>query len=236
MKKSFILTLILFITLFFVGCSSLQGPSNKSSKKENLTKEQSFNITLEEAATDLARQYQLKTENRLLTLTKFKGLGDLATESLIGKKIEDTIVAKMETLGYSFFDARGLNKLYIDQDGRVNMQSSPKFVNKMSVGKSDVIVATYSYFQNELLLNIRIVDSKNGQVLAFSRALLDIGYGKNTPYFNGQENKTPTHQKEKRTMKIASTECLQNDCLKKKKRWKIFLQPLLKKRKIFNLM
>jgi len=224
-----LLKVFLLITslIIFTGCNQV----NLSTNSSNEAKQQNTLESKVKYIVDQLFESQNIDKKKSITLTKFRGLGEFQNDQNIGQELSFKILNELEKRGLKVIDVRGIDRVKVDQNGQITETIKGQSIHKNTIGSSYIMVSTYSKFSEGVLLNIRVVDHLNGQVISRARVILENGMCKSCTGLtnitqvasNVKQNETKIKEKViKRTIKLQSRcddekKCEKNICNKNEK-------------------
>jgi len=133
----------------------------------------SVNKTLNETIVDLANR--LLSSNRIdkhdlgdLAITSFVDLHQLNKTTHFGRTLSETMFDELFIRGFNIADFRGQNTLSVNANGEYYITRDINKLNNNIFNKY-ILVGTYTKFEDNILINARILDNQNGKIVASAR-------------------------------------------------------------------
>jgi TolB-like protein len=178
MNKSFhslktLFSISIFTLLFFQGCNqnTIVIPKND----EN-TPNQKLLYTLDSSIKDIRNQ--LINNNKIdkkdtgtITITSFVDLNQFNKTSELGRIISESLFHELFSYGnFNLTDFRGQNEITINNNGEFYLTRN---ITKLQSETSNtyVIVGTYLKFEDNIVLNARILDNKTGKIVSSAKSI-----------------------------------------------------------------
>jgi TolB-like protein len=161
---------ITFLAFFMLG-STLLGKDN-STQNSKLLKGQPHGI-LDQAITELADELLMYNKingiNEEIAITSFVDLHQLNKTTHFGRTLSEAFFDELFTRGFNVTDFRGQETISVNREGEYFLTRDIKLLDK-DVISAYILVGTYSYFENKIQINARIIDNMSGKVLASARS------------------------------------------------------------------
>ena len=187
MKKLGLLSLMAAVALLSQGCNT-KGVSQvkqydrtvkmvKVSGVNQNVGNYSINVTTTTTIADTVD----KIAQQLLATMKHKKIGAVAITSFVdlhklnktthfGRVMGESFFNALNKRGVNVMDFRGQKSLSVNADGEFFLSRNVKKL-KSPIENSYVLVGTYSKIEEGVIINARIIDNKNGRVIASSRVV-----------------------------------------------------------------
>jgi TolB-like protein len=110
-----------------------------------------------------------KSQNKIM-LTSFVDLNQFNKTTVFGRLVSESMFNELYIRKFKVADIRGQNAVSINANGEFHITRDIKKLKKHIEGINYILVGTYVKFENNsLLLNARILDSLNGDVISSAR-------------------------------------------------------------------
>ncbi len=170
MKKLIVFMVLISVTLVFSGCT--QNRAYKSWSTDPYIND-TFNESINDIAEQLFKSTRIKTADKV-AITTFVDLHQLNKTSYFGRKLSESMYNELHTRGFNVVDVRGTKTIRINAEGEFFVTRDIQLLDKKRVENSYILVATYSKFGSGILLNARIIDNINGDVISTARSIIDV--------------------------------------------------------------
>lgn len=186
MKKLGLLSAVTAAVLMFQGCVEVSQIKqyDRTASMVHVTgvnqnvKYYSINVatttTIADTVDKIAQQLlaTMKKQKRMgaVAITSFVDLHQLNKTTHFGRVMAESFFNELNKRGVEVMDFRGQKSLSINADGEFFLSRNVKKLNS-PIENSYVLVGTYSKIQEGVLINSRIIDNKNGKVIASSRVV-----------------------------------------------------------------
>jgi len=147
-------------------------PNLFSKVSSDSTRTQSHNIldvVITELADELSLYNKINGVDEEITITSFVDLHQLNRTTDFGRTISEAFFDELFTRGFNVTDFRGQETISINANGEYFLTRDIKLLDK-DVVSAYILVGTYSYFENKIQINARIIDNMSGKVLASARS------------------------------------------------------------------
>lgn len=124
-----------------------------------------FNSGVIFIADQLDRLQNSKLRTRPTVTTSFANLNDLAETSGFGRLVGEHLMHELQVRAWSVVDIRLTKDLVVNEKGEFSLSRDMKHLRD-SYPLANIVTGTYSVTGDGLLLNVRIIDSASGQVIA----------------------------------------------------------------------
>ena len=130
-------------------------------------------ITLEKAINTLSNK--LLSSSRVdqstlddIALTAFVNLNKFSETSNLGRILSESMFNELLIRNYNIVEFRGQSNISIDNNGEYFISRDTTRLKKIIENKY-ILVGTYTTYKNTILINARIIENKNGKVVATAR-------------------------------------------------------------------
>ena len=132
-----------------------------------------FNESINSIADQLLKHSRVKPGDKI-AIAAFVDLHKLNKTTHFGRNLSESMFDELHVRGFNVIDVRGSKTLRINANGEFFITRDIKLLNNKRVENSYNLVATYSKFGKGILLNVRIIDNLNGDVVATARTIIDV--------------------------------------------------------------
>ncbi len=202
--------LAILLLIFGTGCSQ-----NKAYKTWSVDPyvQDTYNESINEIAAQLLKNRKIQVNDKI-AIASFVDLHKLNKTTHFGRNISESMFNELHVRGFNVVDARGSKTFRINASGEFFITRDIRLLNKKRVENSYVLVGTYSKFGKGILLNARIIDNLNGEVISTARTIIHIDTC--IVYENCEKAKPLVVQKviikPKRTIGISDAGCSYVNC------------------------
>lgn len=222
MKRAYLLLSLVLVSIFFTACmnNTVDKPVSAKQKAENI-----FDANIRHITDQLLQNNRLDPKIDTLSITTFIDLDQSAQSTSLGRKLSNGIYNELLKRGYNIKDVRETKTFVMKPNGELLLSGIPKVLNKKRVENSYILVATYSNIDGGTLINARILDHVNGEVISVARSLVNINqYQMMSNHMQIAapqpmkvqyvESSTKTTDTKKRTIKLSNADCKDETCKK----------------------
>ena len=172
------LLIFLIISIFFIGCVIEKDSSYYNKVASSSTKEFNYEHiykNLNSVIADISRQLKLsQNQNSLdnkIVVTSFVDLDNFSKTTPFGKILAESMINDLYMYQFHPIDFRGRDNLLVNENGEFYITRKTQEL-KDEIETADILVGTYSKFDlNSTVINVRILDFENGEVLASARVI-----------------------------------------------------------------
>jgi len=131
---------------------------------------QNLNSVIDAIADQLFVTNIIKNNENKIMLTSFVDLGKLNKTTTFGRLVGESMFNELHIRKFKVADIRGQNAVSINANGEFHITRDIKKLKKHIEGIDFILVGTYVKFENNsVLVNARILDSLNGDVISSAR-------------------------------------------------------------------
>lgn len=164
MKNNIILLTIAFLIVSFTGCTP------KEVKVEEVKKSIVHTYSIEDTFVELAEGLsenlnKKKIDSSDVAVTTFVQLNNFSRTSKFGRLLSESLYHELSYRKVNMLDFRAKKALSIDASGEYYLSRNVKKLNK-AISTNYILVGTYSMYSNNVLINARIINSANGEVVS----------------------------------------------------------------------
>lgn len=168
--KRYIGLIVTFLLVFlFTGCSN-------PGKILNFSNDSALNQKMNRAIIDMADQIQKSTMVKIddkIALTTFVDLHRFDKTTYFGRKISESFFNELHVRGFKVIDLRGTKTIRVNNEGEFFISREINHLDKKKVETSFTLVGTYSSFGDGVMMNARIIDNEQGDIVASARTIVD---------------------------------------------------------------
>jgi TolB-like protein len=221
MKRAYLLLSLVLVTIFFTACTmnTVEKPMSVKEKSNNI-----FQTNIAYITDQLLQNGIVDPQKDTISITNFINLNQEVQTNTLGMKLSNGMYDELQKRGFHLKDVRETGTFIMKPNGEIFIAKDNKVLNKKRVENSYILVATYSNMDGGTLVNARILDYKNGQVISLARALIDMNgyYMSNIPQHMPalQPIKVETMEQtphisstKKRTIKLSDANCKDEKCM-----------------------
>ncbi len=152
----------------------------------------------------------LKTKKKIgsVAITSFVDLRQLNKTTHFGRVLGESMFNELYKRGIDVMDFRGQKALSINADGEFFLSRDVRKLHS-PIENSYVLVGTYTKIAEGVLINTRIIDNKNGRVIASSRVVF---HSNNCKLFEDCPKPKPEPVIKVRTIDITTDGCSTVKC------------------------
>ncbi|WOE71169.1 FlgO family outer membrane protein [Hydrogenimonas thermophila] len=183
MKQLGLLSSLTFALLLAQGCAQKSETTTVKPVKEvnKISYRDVSNYSVNVATTTTIKDTVDKIAQQLVNTLKVKNVGSVAITSFVdlhqlnktthfGRVLGESLFNELFKRGVKVMDFRGQKSLSINANGEFFLSRNVKKLHSPIQNKY-VLVGTYTKIAEGILINSRIVDNKNGSVIATSRVI-----------------------------------------------------------------
>ena len=139
----------------------------------HVTTQTSLEGTIASLATQMMQNNKLNTRKSVL-ITSFVRLDNLKKTTEFGRVVGESLINELSNRGFNIIEFRGQMSVSVNEHGEYFITRN---VDKMKekVVNSYVVVGTYSRQYGKIMLNARVMDNSNGQIISSARSTYDHG-------------------------------------------------------------
>lgn len=168
--KYFIFLIFIFI---FTGCSFNQTQvANANDESKNDVIHQEFPTLIKEISSELISK-DLIDSNSSVAMTSFVDLTQLNKTTKFGQIVSESLIRDFNAKKIKVVDFRSQQSVIINASGEFLLSRDADKLKK-EFTNSYIVVGTFSNFDGNMIINSRILDFENGNVISTSRAYLKI--------------------------------------------------------------
>ncbi|WP_419766295.1 MAG: FlgO family outer membrane protein [Arcobacter sp.] len=185
-------SLILLSTLTLLTAGNKMSPEDagvkKADKKVQITKQHlkiaedmqvhvttqsSLEATISSLATQMMQNNKMHTSKSVL-ITSFVRLDNFKKTTEFGRVISESLINELSNRGFNIIEFRGQLGVSVNAQGEYFITRN---VSKMkeNVQNSFIVVGTYSRQYGKIMLNARVIDNANGQIITSARSTYEHG-------------------------------------------------------------
>lgn len=139
----------------------------------NVTRQKTLEATITSLATQMMQNKKLNT-SRTVLITSFVRLDNFKKTSEFGRLVGESLINELSNRGFNVIEFRGQLAVSVNEDGEYFITRNTSKM-KENIVNSFVVVGTYSRQYGRILLNARVTDNANGQIISSARATYDHG-------------------------------------------------------------
>jgi TolB-like protein len=225
MKQLRILSLLALALLLAQGCAPKnsavvnQQKQQKEKSTPKVVSNKVSNYSVNIATTTTIKDTVDKIAQQLVDTLKVKDVGAVAITSFVdlhqlnktthfGRVLGESLFNELYKRGVNVMDFRGQKSLTINANGEFFLSRNVKKLHSPIQNKY-VLVGTYTKIAEGVLINSRIVDNKNGKVIATSRVIF---HSKDCRIFENCKKPKPEPVVPIRTIDITTDGCATEKC------------------------
>jgi len=221
MKQLGLLSSLTLALLLAQGCAQksetttikqVNSPDKKISKKVanysvNIATTTTIKDTIDKIAQQLVNTLRVKDVGAI-AITSFVDLHQLNKTTHFGRVLGESLFNELFKRGVRVMDIRGQKSLSINAKGEFFLSRNVKKLHTPIQNKY-VLVGTYTKIAEGILINTRIVDNKNGRVIATSRVIF---HSNDCKIFENCKKPKPEPVIPIRTIDITTDGCATEKC------------------------
>lgn len=134
----------------------------------NVTTQNSLEATISSLATQMMQNNKMHTSKSVL-ITSFVRLDNFKKTTEFGRVISESLINELSNRGFNIIEFRGQLGVSVNAQGEYFITRN---VSKMkeNVQNSFIVVGTYSRQYGKIMLNARVIDNANGQIITSARS------------------------------------------------------------------
>lgn len=139
----------------------------------NVTTQDTLENTITSLATQMMQNKKFLTTKAVL-ITSFVRLDNLKKTTEFGRIISESMINELSNRGFNVMEFRGQMAVSVNEKGEYYITRN---VNKMrsQISNTYVVVGTYSRQFGKVMLNARVLDNNNGQIISSARSTYSHG-------------------------------------------------------------
>jgi TolB-like protein len=139
----------------------------------NVTTQNSLEATISSLATQMMQNNKMHTSKSVL-ITSFVRLDNFKKTTEFGRVISESLINELSNRGFNIIEFRGQLGVSVNAQGEYFITRN---VSKMkeNVQNSFIVVGTYSRQYGKIMLNARVIDNANGQIITSARSTYEHG-------------------------------------------------------------
>ena len=176
---------IIFLVIFFVGCSSNQlfkktdpviekvriADYNEPYAKTDMIY-QNLNGAIDAIADELFVSNINKKEKTSVILTSFVDLDNFEKTTTFGRILGESLFNELHIRNFKIIDFRGQDAVSVNSSGEFHITRDVNKLKDHIEFVKYIVVGTYVKFEhNSILINARILDSESGEVISTARVI-----------------------------------------------------------------
>jgi TolB-like protein len=206
MKYLHITAFFLFTAFVFSGCANKhrQELDNvaiiKQKNYENIENiyYDTLDDTISSISQDIYNSFKDKNNSKKLIVTSLVNLEDFTATNSFGRIVSESLYNDLHTKGLNLVDFRGQDTVSVNASGEFHLTRDVEKLKDEIQNVDYILVGTYSQFENEsLVINYRILDTLNGDVVSTSRAVF---HPQDCYEYNICKDRTTNHDVDNRTI------------------------------------
>lgn len=134
----------------------------------NVTTQDTLENTITSLATQMMQNKKFKT-NKPVLITSFVRLDNLKKTTEFGRIISESMINELSSRGFNVIEFRGQMSVSVNEHGEYYITRNVEKM-KQKIVNTYVVVGTYSRQYGKVMLNARVLDNNNGQIISSSRA------------------------------------------------------------------
>ena len=170
----------ILLVLLFSGCikQNVSGINKKVSASSYFLYDNTYS-SIDKAVNELANQLLINIKNSdrknyRVVLTSFVDLDNFSQTSTIGRALSEALIDELHIRQFHIIDYRAQDLIIVNEDGEFSLTRDAKRL-KDEVPESLVLVGTYTKLtKNKILINARILNTTNFDVLSTAKVNLII--------------------------------------------------------------
>jgi TolB-like protein len=160
MKKRFLFVLAVLSLTVFSGCAV-----------KNIRHSNTFSDAVSSVTEELNKDISRSDKNEMnIILTSMVDVNNLNQSSNFGRLYSDSLLTNLTRLGFNVIDYRGVKLKAAKKEGEFYLSREDI---KNIEGNYYILVGTYGIYNNELLVNVRMLNSETNAVVVASNNLID---------------------------------------------------------------
>jgi len=186
----------------------IEGVNKKvSNYSVNVVTTTTIKDTIDKIAQQLVSTLKAK-DIGFVAITSFVDLHQLNKTTHFGRVLGESLFNELYKRGVKVMDFRGQRTLIVNANGEFFLSRNAKKLHTPIQNKY-VLVGTYTKIAEGVLINTRIVDNKNGRVMATSRVIF---HSNDCKIFENCKNPKPEPTVPVRTIGITTDDCATEKC------------------------
>lgn len=134
----------------------------------HVTTQDSLENTITSLATQMMQNKKLDTSKAVL-ITSFVRLDNLKKTTEFGRVISESMINELSNRGFNVIEFRGQMSVSVNAQGEYYITRDVARM-KQKVANTYVVVGTYSRQFGKVMLNARVLDNSNGQIISSARS------------------------------------------------------------------
>ena len=139
----------------------------------NVITQDNLESTMASLATQMLQNRKFDTTKPVL-VTSFVRLDNLKKTTEFGRVISESMINEMSNRGFNVIEFRGQMYVSVNAQGEYYITRNVDRM-KQKIVNSYIVVGTYSRQYGKVMLNARVIDNDNGQIITSGRATYDHG-------------------------------------------------------------
>jgi TolB-like protein len=139
----------------------------------NVTTQNSLEATISSLATQMMQNNKMHTHKSVL-ITSFVRLDNFKKTTEFGRVISESLINELSNRGFNIIEFRGQLGVSVNAQGEYFITRNTTKM-KENVQNSFIVVGTYSRQYGKVMLNARVIDNANGQIITSARSTYEHG-------------------------------------------------------------
>jgi TolB-like protein len=139
----------------------------------NVTTQNSLEATISSLATQMMQNNKMQTHKSVL-ITSFVRLDNFKKTTEFGRVISESLINELSNRGFNIIEFRGQLGVSVNAQGEYFITRNTTKM-KENVQNSFIVVGTYSRQYGKVMLNARVIDNANGQIITSARSTYEHG-------------------------------------------------------------
>lgn len=141
--------------------------------EQHVTNQKTLEASITSLATQMMQNAKINT-NKSVLITSFVRLDNFKKTSEFGRLVGESLINELSNRGFNVIEFRGQMAVSVNEHGEYFITRNTSKMNEKIVN-SYVVVGTYSRQFGKIVLNARVMDNANGQIITSARSVYEHG-------------------------------------------------------------